>query len=225
MKLSVVIPVYNEKNTVAEVIKKVSCVVVDKEIIAVDDGSTDGTRKILKTMSLPELKIILKDKNEGKASAVRRGIREARGKYIIIQDADTEYDPEDYPALLKAVENKAVDAVYGDRFPRGRKNFLFKSFMANKFLTLLTNILYGSRVKDMETCYKLIPRKVALSLELKEENFNIEPEITTKLLKKGLNIENVPIHYRGRSYEEGKKIGFMDFLSAIRVLFKYRFFT
>ncbi|MGM0441544.1 MAG: glycosyltransferase family 2 protein, partial [Elusimicrobiota bacterium] len=194
-------------------------------IVVVDDASTDGTRDILKNLDGPGIKVILKDKNGGKASAVRRGIREASGEYIIIQDADLEYSPDDYPELLEPVDNNRADAVYGNRFPRGKKNFLLKSFMANKFLTALTNILYGSRVKDMETCYKLIPRRVAVSLNLQEENFNIEPEITAKLLTRGLNIENVPIHYQGRSYEEGKKIGFKDFLSAIWTLFKYRFFT
>lgn len=222
--LSVVIPVYNEQETVKQIIKRILDVKIEKEIIVVDDGSSDKTPEILKSLDYSDLKVYLKDKNEGKASAVRCGIEKSKGDYIIIQDADMEYFPEDYKKLLRPLIRKECDAVYGNRFPLGRKNMFFKQWAANKLLTLLTNILFFGNISDMETCYKVISAPLLKSLDLKEENFDIEAEISAKLLKKRVKIRNIPIRYMGRSYEEGKKIGFKDLVSAVKVLFKYRFF-
>ena len=223
MKLSVVIPVYNEEKTIREVILRVSRAKLNKEIIIVDDGSSDATPSILKELESEEVSVYLLSENAGKAAAVRYGIDKAGGDLIIIQDADLEYDPDDYPALLAPIEKGEADAVYGNRFPLGGENMFLRQKLANKFLTVLTGILYGSDVGDMETCYKVIPSKILKSMELVEENFDIEAEVTAKLLKKGIRIASVPINYKGRGYSEGKKIKFRDALRAVKVLFKYRF--
>jgi len=222
--LSVIIPVYNEEKTLRAVLDKVLNVEIKKEIIVVDDSSTDSTPKILKSVNHPDVKYFIKHPNEGKAAAVRYGIAKAKGDFILIQDADLEYDPGDYPSLLKPLLEGKADAVYGNRFPLGKKNMFFKQWLANKFLTVLTNFLFSGRIADMETCYKVIPLNLLKGLELKEENFDIEAEITAKLLKRKVKIANVPIKYKGRSYSEGKKIGFRDALSAVGILVKYRFF-
>jgi glycosyltransferase involved in cell wall biosynthesis len=221
-KLSVVIPVYNEERTIKVILDKIFSVDIEKEVIVVDDGSLDSTAGILKSMSHPELRIFLKSKNEGKGSAVRYGIKKARGKYIIIQDADVEYFPDDYKKLLQPLESGQARAVYGNRFPLGGKNMFFRQKLANMFLTFLTNILYGGGVRDMETCYKILPAWLFKSLNLKEDNFDIEAEITAKLIKRKIKILNVPIKYSGRFYDEGKKINFRDALRAVWILLKYR---
>ncbi|MBN2406623.1 MAG: glycosyltransferase family 2 protein [Elusimicrobia bacterium] len=223
-KLSVIIPVYNEENTVREILEKVLAVKIDKEVIVVDDGSTDSTAGILRGIAHPDLKVFIKDKNQGKASAVRCGIGMAGGDYILIQDADMEYDPGDYGKLMEPLIKGEAGAVYGDRFPMGAKNMFFKQWLANRVLTVLTNLLFASGIKDMETCYKVIPLGLVRSLNLEEERFDIEAEVSAKLLKRKIKIANVPIRYKGRSYKEGKKIGFGDALSAVRILLKYRFF-
>lgn len=222
-KLSVVIPVYNEEKTVKEVLDKVLSVQVNKEVIVVDDGSTDTTPDILRAIEHSDLKVYLREQNQGKGAAVRYGIGEATGDYLIIQDADLEYDPSDYGKLMKPLENNEADAVYGNRFPLGSKNMFFKQWLANRFLSVLTNILYGGKIADMETCYKILPSELLRSLELKENNFDIEAEISAKLLKRKLKITNVDINYKGRSYSEGKKINFKDLITAVGILFKYKF--
>lgn len=222
--LSVIMPVYNEEKTIKEILDKVLSVSVEKEIIVIDDGSGDSTPEILMGIKHPDIKVIIRSKNEGKAAAVRYGIEKAAGEYIIIQDADLEYDPYDYKKLIAPLVNNEAGAVYGNRFPLGKKNMFFKQWVANKFLSLLTNLLFGGGVADIETCYKVVPAVLLRSLKLKENNFDIEAEISAKLLKRRIKIKNISINYTGRSYQEGKKIGFNDALSAIRILFKYRFF-
>ncbi len=223
-KLSVVIPVYNEEATIREILDKVLSVAINKEVIVVDDGSKDSTPVILEEINHPDLKVFLKGRNEGKGAAVRYGIEKSAGDYIIIQDADLEYDPDDYKKLMAPLINNEAEAVYGNRFPLGKKNMFFKQWGANKFLTFLTNVLFNGKISDMETCYKVITAELLKSLRLKENNFDIEAEISAKLLKRKIKIKNVPINYMGRSYHEGKKIGFKDSLSAVWILLKYRFF-
>jgi glycosyltransferase involved in cell wall biosynthesis len=224
IELSVVIPAYNEEKTIKEILDKVLAVDIDKEVIVVDDGSGDSTPEILGAFEHPQLKVFLKKENEGKGAAVRYGIDRASGKYVLIQDADMEYNPDDYPGLLEPLRSGRADAVYGNRFPLGSKNMFFKQWLANKLLTHLTNFLFSSNIRDMETCYKVLPLGMLRSLELREENFDIEAEISAKLLKKKAAVSNVPVSYRGRSYKEGKKIGFRDLLRAVKILVKYRFF-
>lgn len=217
MKLSVIIPVYNEFDGVDKIINKVKEVPIAKEIIVVDDFSTDGTREKLKMIA--GIKLALHPKNMGKGAAIRTGIKEATGDVIVIQDADLEYDPTDYINLIKPFEDKGVEAVYGSRF-KGKGEFLFLSKLANRFLTLLTNILFG-KVSDMETCYKLVRREIFLDLKLTANRFEIEPEITAKLLRKGIRVVEVPIKYRARKI--GKKIGVKDGIAACYYLFKWYF--
>jgi len=227
--LSVIIPVYNEKPTITQTIKKVRSAKASglkKQIIIVDDGSSDGTREILKKMKTQNksLKIILKDKNGGKGSAVREGFKHASGDFTIIQDADLEYDPKDYTIMLKPAVEGHADVVYGSRFLGPHRSFLFWNYVANKFLTLLTNILYNTILTDMETCYKLFKTDIVKNMKLRSNSFNIEPEITAKVLKKKYKIYEVPINFYGRDYREGKKISAWDGVVAFFALFYYRFF-
>jgi len=204
MKISVLIPVYNEQNTIVEVLEKVLSLPLEKEIIVVDDGSTDDTSKVLKTLSLKQdIHIITQKFNRGKGAAIKTGIKYATGDYVIIQDADLELNPLDIIKLVDALKN-GYHVVYGSRFLQKRKMPLI-NFYANKFLTFLTNLLYHSNITDMETCYKLCATKILNELDLKSERFEIEPEITCKILKKGYKIKEVPISYNPR--KEGKKIG------------------
>ncbi len=226
MKLSIIIPVYNERNTILQVIERVAALPLDKEIIVVDDGSTDGTRDLLAGLDVSRLtshvsrfKAILQDRNCGKGAAVRRGIREAAGDYIVFQDADLELDPGNIPALLSKAE-EGHPAVYGSRFLKPVK-IAWVSLMANRLLTALTNVLFGGRITDMETCYKLCARQALLSLDLRADRFDIEPEITCKLLRRGYAIVELPVFYVPR--KEGKKIGWKDGFHAIGALFRYRF--
>lgn len=225
MKLSVVIPCYNEKETIRKIVDLVEKVAgVDKEIIIVDDGSEDGSRDILSKMSEenPHLKIILNQKNSGKGSTVKRGYGYATGDYVIVQDADLEYDPQDYKKLLAEVE-KGAQVVYGSRFSGDYKDMTNMHYLGNRVLTVLTNILYGTHLTDMETCYKLLPGDFVRSVKLKSDRFDFEPEITSKILRSGMKIVEVPISYKGRSWKEGKKITWRDGIHAVKTLIKFRF--
>jgi len=216
MTLSVVIPVYNEETSVARLVERVKAVPVTKEIITVDDHSGDGTLAVLNR--IPGIRVISHPVNRGKGAAVRTGLAQAAGDVVVIQDADLEYDPDDYPALLRPFDDPMVDAVYGSRF-RGGGSFLLMSKLANYFLTFLTNALFGGRVTDMETCYKLIRRPLFQSLDLTANRFEIEPEITAKLLRRHCRIAEVPIRYNAR--RAGKKIGPRDGITACITLAKW----
>jgi glycosyltransferase involved in cell wall biosynthesis len=226
MKLTVVIPVFNEEDTIVDIIDLVKKTDLVDEIMIVDDGSSDGTRKILEQYeSDPLIRVILQKKNEGKGSAVITGIRNASSDLVIIQDADLEYDPNDYAVLLKVFEDDpSTQVVYGTRFSRARKNdFLFWNKLANRILTLITNILYFSNLSDMETCYKLFRRDLVIDMELNARGFEFEPEFTAKLIKRKVKIKEVPIYFKPRDYTQGKKIKVSDAFTAIWTLVKYRF--
>jgi len=225
MKLSIIIPVFNEQDTINEIIKRVKKVNLPKftkEIIVVNDGSTDATKK--KLTNIKAIKIINLSHNQGKGSAIRAGLKQAKGDYILIQDADLEYDPQDIPDLLEPVISNKAEVVYGSRFLGPHKNMLFWHLMGNRFLSFTTNILFNTTLSDMEVCYKLFPRKLVNSLNLTENRFGFEPEITAKILKKGIRIYEVPISYSGREFHQGKKITWKDGLEAFFLLLKYRFF-
>jgi glycosyltransferase involved in cell wall biosynthesis len=225
LKLSVVIPCYNEKNTVAEIVRRVRAVELAHEIIVVDDGSSDGTREVLAQLpSGDDLKVIYHDRNLGKGAAVRTGFKNATGEVFLIQDADLEYDPREYPILLKPIEEGISKVVYGSRFLGGpRKAMFFWNMVANRTLTLITNMLYNSIISDMETCYKVFRAEVIRGIPLRSRRFDFEPEITAKVLKRGYRIYEVPISYNGREWEEGKKITWRDGVIALWTLIRYRF--
>ena len=223
MLLSVIMPVYNERGTIREIVSQVIALPVDKELIIVDDGSTDGTRDVLSSLSSSDIKILFHDKNKGKGAAIRTGIAEAAGEFTVIQDADLEYDPNDYLSLLEPAFSGEADVVYGSRFRGEYSDFSTLHWWGNKFLTFAANLIYGSRLSDVETCYKLFRTSILRSIKLRAERFDFEPEVTAKLLRKGIRIAEVPISYTGRKFTEGKKITWRDGFSALRTLIKYRF--
>lgn len=234
MKLSIVVPVYNEEKTVWEILEKLHRVKlpkrVTKEVIVINDGSTDQTTQILKKIKYKEFKIFKTSKNQGKGAALRYGFKFATGNIITIQDADLEYNPEDFKKLIKPILDGRALVVYGDRFDKyplkiwGKdKTILPSHWLGNHLLTILTNILYGVWLKDMETCYKLINRQVLEELELRSNEFNIEPEITAQILKKGYKIVEIPIKVKPRTHKEGKKISWKDGVAAVLTLVRHRF--
>src|SRR3954464_14248608 len=200
-KLSVIVPVYNERNTLVEVLRRMRAVElpdgIEREIIVVDDGSNDGTRDVLKQLGDSTVRVVLHDVNRGKGAALRTGFAHATGEYVLVQDADLEYDPEDWPKLLNPVLRGKARVVYGSRFTGERRNMLLLHWIGNRFLSLTTNVLFNTTLSDMETCYKLIERGLVGELKLQSDRFGIEPEITAKVLKRGIRIYEVPISYSG----------------------------
>jgi glycosyltransferase involved in cell wall biosynthesis len=217
-------PVFNEKGTIREILKQVRDVGLVGEIIVVDDFSTDGTREILQEEARQgNLTLVLHDRNRGKGAAVRSGLERLTGDIVIIQDADLEYDPRDYSALIRPIVEGRVKVVYGSRFIGPRKDMLFMHWIGNKFLTLLTNIMFDTTLSDMETCYKVLRADVAKGLNIKSDRWGVDPEITAKVLKRGNRIFEVPISYYGREFFEGKKITWRDGFTVLWTLIKYRF--
>jgi glycosyltransferase involved in cell wall biosynthesis len=240
MKLSIIMPVYNEIDTIAEILRRVravpltvpvgygpeddSLVSFEREIVILDDGSTDGTREILHAVAdESEISVILHEQNQGKGAAVRTALEHASGDVMLIQDADLEYDPREYPALLQPIVEGRSQVVYGSRFRGGpTKAMFFWHMVGNRLLTLVTNILYNTILSDMETCYKAFTREVSEQLDLRAPGWGFDPEITAQILKLGYRIYEVPISYTGREFEEGKKIGWRDGLTVLWTLLKYR---
>ena len=225
MQISVIIPAYNEEKTIREIVRRVQAMQIAQEILVVDDGSTDKTREILAELNgHAPVRVLVHERNQGKGAAVRTGIQAATGEVIIIQDADLEYDPRDYPALLRPIDEGIAEVVFGSRFLGGaRRPAMFWHMVANKILTLVTNILYNNILTDMETGYKLFLRKVVEDMPLHARGFEFEPEFTAKVLKRKARIFEVPITFNPRNYEEGKKIKMRDAFVALWALLKYRF--
>ena len=223
LKVSVVIPAYNEKQTIREIIERVLAVPYDTEIIVVDDCSTDGTwEELTKLADEGAIRLFKHPTNKGKGAACRTGLAQITGDVVIIQDADLEYDPSDYPALLDPIVKKKSKVVYGSRFLGPHKAMYFWHTVGNKMLTLITNVLFDTTLTDMETCYKVFTADIAHGLKLKQDRWGFDPEITAKILKKGNRIYEVPISYTGREFWEGKKISWKDAFVVIRTLIKYR---
>jgi glycosyltransferase involved in cell wall biosynthesis len=228
----VVVPVFNEKATIEELLRRVCAVEVDKEIVVVDDGSTDGTREILERISAeraaaagPPIRVFYQDRNQGKGAAVRRGFQEARGDVVIIQDADLEYHPEDYERLLQPIERGEADVVYGSRFLGGPHRVLFFwHYAGNRLLTLLSNMFTNLNLTDVWTCYKVFRREVLADIQLQENGFGFEQEITSKVAARRLRVYEVPIAYYGRTYEEGKKITWRDGVRGLWCIVRYSLF-
>jgi len=225
MKLSVVMPVYNERTTLTEVVRKVLAVPMQIELICVDDGSQDGSREILAELhaAYPQIRVVLQPHNMGKGAALRRGIQEATGDYVIIQDADLEYDPAEYPLMIEPLVQGKADVVFGSRFlgSAPHRVLYFWHSVGNRALTLLSNCLTNINLSDMETCYKVFRREVIQAIPIEENRFGFEPEITVKVARRQLRIYEVGISYWGRTYEEGKKIGWKDGVRALYCLLKY----
>lgn len=227
MKISIIIPVFNEKNSIEEIIKRVQAVDVglEKEIIIVDDCSQDGTRQILEKLNYPNMKLFFHSKNEGKGAALQTGFSKAEGDIILIQDADLEYDPKEYHKLLAPILDGRADVVYGSRFLGGPHRVLFFwHYVGNKILTMLSNITSNLNLTDMETCYKVFKKEILNKIKIKSKRFGFEPEVTIKFAKLKCRIYEVPISYSGRDYSEGKKIGWKDGVAAIFHIIRYKFF-
>jgi glycosyltransferase involved in cell wall biosynthesis len=223
--LTVIVPVFNERSTVAEIIRRIRAVEVPVtvDVIAVDDGSSDGTDKVLAALEDSTVRVLTHRVNQGKGAAIRSGLAVARGDLVLIQDADLEYDPEDWPRLLDPILRGKARVVYGSRFTGERKNMLPLHWIGNRFLSLVTNVLYSSTLSDMETCYKLFDRQAIEGITVESNRFDFEPEITAKVLRRGFRIYEVPISYAGREATEGKKITWRDGFGALKALIKYRF--
>jgi glycosyltransferase involved in cell wall biosynthesis len=223
--LTVIVPVFNERTTVAEIIRRIRAVdiplVVD--VIAIDDGSSDGTDKVLAALEDSTVRVLTHPVNQGKGAAIRSGLAIARGDLVLIQDADLEYDPEDWPRLLSPILRGKARVVYGSRFTGERRNMMPLHWIGNRFLSLVTNVLYSSTLSDMETCYKLFDREVIEGIVVQSDRFDFEPEITAKVLRRGFRIYEVPISYAGRETTEGKKITWRDGFGALKALVKFRF--
>ena len=227
MRLSTVIPVYNEVGTIKEIVSRVQEVGLEKEIVIVDDYSTDGTREHLREISQnhENVKVLYHDHNQGKGAALRTGFQAVTGDIVIIQDADLEYDPREYPLLLAPIVDGRADVVYGSRFLGGPHRVLFFwHYVGNKFVTLLSNMFTNLNITDMETCYKVFKKEVLDQINIKSNRFGFEPEFTAKIAKKGFRIYETPISYSGRTYTEGKKIGWQDGVKAILAILWFRFF-
>jgi glycosyltransferase involved in cell wall biosynthesis len=222
--VSVIMPVFNERGTIEEIVRRVLAVPLRIELIVVDDGSTDGTREILSELQRGHpFKLFRQPSNKGKGAALRRGFSEVTGDVVLVQDADLEYSPEEYPQLIELICQGRADVVYGSRFLGRHRVFLFTHYLGNRIVTALTNVLYNTMLTDMETGYKAMRSEVARSMTLRSNGFGIEPEMTAKIFKRGYRVYEVPITYDGRGYEEGKKITWRDGLVALWVLLRYRF--
>ena len=221
--LSIVMPVYNERTTIDEIVRRVLAVPLRIELIVVDDGSADGTAEILDALQHELQFTLLRQANAGKGAALRRGFAAVTGDIVVIQDADLEYSPEEFPQLIELICQGKADVVYGSRFLGRHRAFMFAHYIGNKFVTFATNLLYNTMLTDMETCYKAMRAEVVRSMTLKSNGFGIEPEMTAKIFKRGYRVYEVPITYAGRGYQEGKKITWRAGFTALWVLLKYRF--
>ncbi|HOV21701.1 MAG TPA: glycosyltransferase family 2 protein [bacterium] len=223
MKLSVIIPVYNERDTINKIIEKVRKVPIEKEIIIVDDGSTDGTQNILKNFNNKDIKVILKEKNEGKGMSIREGLKYVSGDIVVIQDADLEYEPMDFLKMIEVMKRNNAEVVYGSRILGKGKKSSFFFYLGGRFLSCIVNILYNAKITDEPTCYKMFRTDVIKKINLKCTGFEFCPEVTAKVRKMGYKIFEVPIHYIPRSIKEGKKIRLKDGIIATWTLIKYKF--
>jgi glycosyltransferase involved in cell wall biosynthesis len=223
-KLSIIVPAYNEAGTIEASLRRAldAELEIDREVLVINDGSTDATAEIVAGMDDPRLRLIEQPENMGKGAALRRGFAEASGDLVVVHDADLEYDPRDWRRMLEPLQEGAADVVYGSRFTGERRNMMFWHWMGNRFLSLVTNVLYNTTISDMETCYKMIDTNLIRSVRLEANRFDIEPEITSKLLRSGCRIYEVPIRYTGREIHEGKKISWRDGIPALLTLLKFR---
>lgn len=226
IKLSVVVPVYNEAATIREILAQVRAVDLPIELVVVDDASTDGTREILEEEAADaDTRVFMHTRNLGKGAAVRTGLLHVEGNIVLIQDADLEYDPRDYATLIRPIVEGRSQVVYGSRFLGEHKAMYFWHSLGNKFLTLVTNVLFDTTLTDMETCYKVFTREIADSLDLKQDRWGVDPEITAKILRQGVRIYEVPISYNGREFWDGKKISWKDGFVVLKTLVRYRLFS